>query len=416
MKNYFTFLLVLLLLITSCNATKTDSHEAKNTATLTGLWLGKLQIKPGKNLPFNFEISEDSIFFYNGQEKIQATLSQSSDSIYNIKMPVFNSEFNFKINSNKLEGEWKNYSKGSDYIIPFCAVKSKNINSRFTASSITSPSLISGKWEVAFAPNKPNEFKAIGAFNQNNNNLTGTFITETGDYRFLQGNTINDSIFLSCFDGSHAFLFEAKLENEELTGVFYSGNHYQESWKAIRNSNFQLTNPDSITTINYENPIAFSFPDLDSNIVSFPSERFSNKVLIVQIIGSWCPNCLDETAFFNSLYNKYHSEGLEVISLAYEKPLVFSEKVKSIQRLKNHFNAKYPFLIAGHASKKEVEKSLPFLKNVASFPTTIYIDKNGKIRKVYSGFYGPGTGSFFTNFSNETTNLIKTMLNENFLN
>jgi thiol-disulfide isomerase/thioredoxin len=150
--------------------------------------------------------------------------------------------------------------------------------------------------------------------------------------------------------------------------------------------------------------------------VSFPSDRFTNKVLIIQVIGSWCPNCLDETAFFTSLYNKYHSEGLEVISLAYEKPLVFSEKVKSIQRLKNHFNAKYPFLIAGNASKTDVEKELPFLKNVASFPTTIYIDKNGEIRKVYSGFYGPGTGSFFAAFATETTQLIEDMLHENFLN
>jgi hypothetical protein len=125
---------------------------------------------------------------------------------------------------------------------------------------------------------------------------------------------------------------------------------------------------------------------------------------------------LDEAEFYTSLYNKYHSEGLEVISLAYENPLKFSEKVKSIQRLKNHFNAKYPFLIAGHASKKDVEKSLPFLKNVASFPTTIYIDKNGKIRKVYSGFYGPGTGSFFAKFSAETTQLIEDLLHENSLN
>ena len=416
MKNYFAVLLVLIFLISSCNAPKTETSKVKNTTTLNGLWLGKLQIKPGKNLPFNFEVSEDSIFFYNGQEKISAVICQSSDSIYNIKMPVFNSEFNVKLTSNLLEGEWRNYAKGPDYFIPFYAIKSKNINSRFSTSTTLSSSLINGKWEVSFAPNTSNEFKAIGVFEQAKNNLTGTFITETGDYRFLQGNTCDDSIFLSCFDGSHAFLFEAKLENEELIGVFYSGKHYQEKWKAVRNSSFQLTNPDSITTIDYEHPVAFSFPDLDSNIVCFPSNRFLNKVLIIQIIGSWCPKCLDETEFFSSLYNKYHSEGLEVISLAYENPVIFSEKVKSIQRLKNHFNAQYPFLIAGHASKKDVEKSLPFLKNVASFPTTIYIDKNGKIRKVYSGFYGPGTGSFFTKFSAETTQLIEGLLHENSLN
>jgi hypothetical protein len=227
MKHSFAFLLVFIFLLFSCSVPKIANPEVESFSTLNGLWLGKLQIMPGKNLPFNFEISEDSIFFYNGKEKILAVINKSSDSIYNIKMPVFNSEFNFKLNSNFLEGKWKNHAKGDDYVIPFNAIRSKSINSRFTSSDNSSSTLISGKWEVAFAPEKSNGFKAIGVFKQDLNNLSGTFITETGDYRFLQGNAINDSIFLSCFDGSHAFLFEAKLENEQLAGVFYSGSHYK---------------------------------------------------------------------------------------------------------------------------------------------------------------------------------------------
>lgn len=416
MKNYSAFLIILIFFICSCNTTHQESINVKKSNSLTGFWLGKLEIKPGKYLPFNFEITEDSIFFVNGQEKISGLISKSADSIFNIKMPVFNSEFTFKLIEDKLEGDWVNQVKGPEYVIPFYASKSKNINNRFYSPNSLSSSSISGKWEVDFAYNSSDKYKAIGVFEHEKNNLTGTFITETGDYRYLQGNSINDSVFLSCFDGSHAFLFEAKLENEELNGVFYSGKHYQNRWKAHRNSSFLLSNPDSITKINTELPISFSFPDLDSNIVSFPSSRFNNKVLIVQIIGSWCPNCLDETAFFNSLHKKYNSAGLEVISLAFEQSNVFSEKVKSVKRLKDHFKADYPFLIAGNAGKKDVELSLPFLMNVASFPTTLYIDRNGTIRKVHSGFYGPGTGEFYSNFSSETSQLIEQLLQEKPLN
>ena len=95
---------------------------------------------------------------------------------------------------------------------------------------------------------------------------------------------------------------------------------------------------------------------------------------------------------------------------------MFSEKVKSVKRLKNHFKADFPFLIAGNAGKKDVEYSLPFLKNVASFPTTLYIDRNGVVRKIHSGFYGPGTGEFYSTFSAETSELIEQLLQEKPLN
>jgi len=416
MKNYFPFLIAIIFFNCSCNSSNQESVSLKKSSSLAGLWLGKLEIKPGKYLPFNFEITKDSIFFVNGQEKISGLIVKSTDSTFKIKMPIFNSEFNFILKDDNLEGEWINQAKGPGYIIPFCATRSSNINHRFSSSNSLLSSSISGKWEVDFAYKTQEKYKAIGVFKQEKNNLTGTFITETGDYRYLQGNSIKDSIFLSCFDGSHAFLFEAKLENEALNGVFYSGKHYQNSWKAHRNSSFSLSDPDSITKINPEFPVSFSFPDLDSNIVSFPSSLFNNKVLIVQIIGSWCPNCLDETAFFNALHKKYNSSGLEVISLTYEQSHVFSEKVKSVKRLKNHFKADFPFLIAGNAGKKDVEYSLPFLKNVASFPTTLYIDRNGVVRKIHSGFYGPGTGEFYSTFSAETSELIEQLLQEKPLN
>ena len=377
--------------------------------------MGKLEIKTGKFLPFNFEIRQDSVFFFNGQEKISSTLKKLSDSTFSIEMPVFNSRFFISQNESILKGEWINLDKGDDYKIPFKAAKNIQKSERFSSctSSSSTISNVGGRWEVTFGNQEAGQYKAIGVFNQIANNLTGTFLTETGDYRFLQGNVTDDSIYLSCFDGSHAFLFEAAIDSNQLQGSFYSGTHFQQTWKAKRNQTFKLTHPDSITIIDKQFPISFSFADLDSNIISFPSERFSNKVLIIQIIGSWCPNCLDETAFFNTMYNNYHDQGLEVVSIAFEKPDLFKDKVARVRKLKAHFNAKYPFLIGGSASKKEVERKLPFLQNVASFPTTIYIDKSGKIRKVYSGFYGPGTGSFHNTFSKETSELIQQLLNEN---
>ena len=50
------------------------------------------------------------------------------------------------------------------------------------------------------------------------------------------------------------------------------------------------------------------------------------------------------------------------------------------------------------------------IDGVKSYPTTLYIDKNGKIIKTYTGFYGPGTGSYYENYLKETELFLKELL------
>ncbi len=376
-----------------------------------GNWLGNLIIDSNNTIPFNFTILDDSIFIYNGLEKISTSYSLLKGNDFLLEMPVFNSKFIFSTNIDGLFGNWHNYAKGEGYKLEFFATYQDKESYRFNVGKTPFVN-ISGKWEVAFSPGSDNQTMAIGLFDQKNNALTGTFITETGDYRFLQGNVKRDSLFLSCFDGSHAFLFKGVQKNDSIHGMFFSGNHCQESWIAVKNKNFILSNPYSITTLNEEEKISFCFPDLDSILVSYPSSKYENKVVIIQIIGSWCPNCLDESAYLTTLYNKYNEQGLEIISLAYEIPELFYEKCIGVKKLKRHFNADYDFLIAGDANKKEVEKTLPFLKNMASFPTTIFIDKSGVVKKIHSGFYGPSTGPYYIQYKDEIDLLIKRMIND----
>jgi len=329
-----------------------------------------------------------------------------------IKMPVFDSEFRFIKSKEGLSGFWYNYAK-ENYKIPFKAVFKKTLDkNRFSVSIKEKNTLFSGEWETVFSKGTEDEYKAIGVFNQEGQNVTGTFITQTGDYRFLQGNVINDSILLSCFDGSHAFLFEGALTNETIKGTFYSGTHWKEEWLADKNASFTLQNPYSLTNQVSEERLEFTFPDLNGNSVTYPNERYDNKVVIVQIMGSWCPNCMDETKFLTDLHNTYQSSGLEVISLAFEVPLDLSDKVARVKDLKTHFNSRYEFLIAGNASKKEAEKALPVLSEVSSFPTTIFIDKKGAIRKIHTGFYGPGTGEYYNTYVSEVKTLVEELLNE----
>jgi thiol-disulfide isomerase/thioredoxin len=235
---------------------------------------------------------------------------------------------------------------------------------------------------------------AVGEFVQNNAEVTGTFLTPLGDYRFLEGIIDGDELLLSTFDGSHAFLFTATINGDKMTnGKFYSGFSSVDTWVA---------NKDNQATL----PSAYS-------LNSLTDETFKNKVVIIQMFGSWCPNCMDETAYLSKFYDKYHDKGLEIVGLAYERSKDFERSKKNIERLKNRFNIKYDLLITGFTNDKAAAaNSLPMLNRVIAFPTMIIIDKKGDVRKIHTGFSGPGTGKHYIEFVNEFEKLINDLLNE----
>lgn len=381
-------------------------------------WRAKLQLNDSTKLPFEFYIRRQNgkqiIEIINAEEKILVEeVSSVNDSIF-IKMPVFDSEFKCKMtNDNKMTGVWINHARKTNTIIPFEAfslypdgVYTKGEDSIFYAKSA---------YEVTFSQNSPNSSKAIGIFSETNfSYVNGTFLTETGDYRYLSGTRSGNKFELSCFDGSHAFLFTGKVKGDSIIdGHFYSGSHHHETWVAKRNDNFQLRNPDSLT---YLKPgftkVEFNFKNLEGKNVSLQDEKFKNKVVIIQIMGTWCPNCMDETKFLAPFYDKYNSKGLEVVALAFERTDDFNKAVNNIQRSKTRFKANYEFLITMKTGKDQASEALPMLNEVMAFPTTIYIDKKGIVRKIYTGFNGPATGDAYIKYVEETTLFVEKLLAE----
>ena len=135
-----------------------------------------------------------------------------------------------------------------------------------------------------------------------------------------------------------------------------------------------------------------------------------NKVVIVQIMGSWCPNCLDETRYFKELYSKYHDRGLEIISIGYETGNSFDDFKRNIERLRNSLELDFTFLVGGKASKGLAKEHFSMLNNIISFPTTIFIGRDGEVKRVHTGFSGPGTGEYYTEYVNKTNALIESLL------
>ena len=406
--KYFLSSALLLLVINLCSA---------QSQLKAGIWRGALKNSSGNELPFNFEVKDvagkQQLIIMNGAERIKVTdIEHKNDSVL-IHMPLFNSEFKLKTAGTGLKGKWIKHYADRDMAMDFTAEPEQSW--RFFKTAEKPAYNITGRWSATFGEGDKKDIR-VGEFKQVGAKVTGTFLTTTGDDRYLEGVVAGNKLYLSTFDGGHAFLFTADIKDAKtlLNGKDQSEYADLTNWTAVADANAKLPDAYSLTYLKpgYKK-IVFSFPGIDGKKVSLSDPRFKNKVVIVQMLGSWCPNCMDETPYLVSYYKKFHAKGVEVIGLAYERTPDFAKSKPLIQQVKNRFNVPYPLLITGYTMyHDDPMKSLPMLADYKGFPTTIIIDKKGDVRKIHTGFSGPGTGKYYTEFVAEFEKLTNDLLAE----
>jgi thiol-disulfide isomerase/thioredoxin len=219
---------------------------------------------------------------------------------------------------------------------------------------------------------------------------------------------------LSCFDGGHAFLFVAHARKDgALAGDFWSRTASHATWRATRAQSPTGALPDSFGLTSIKNPsgrLRFTFPDLDGHPVSLGEPRFRGKVVLVDLFGSWCPNCNDQAPVLADLYRRYHDRGLEIVGLAYEMTGERERDAVYVRKYAERHHIVYPLLLAGTSDKSEASETLPDLSGVLAFPTLVFVARDGKVRGIHTGFEGPGTGAHFTNLKGRYEALIEELL------
>lgn len=371
-------------------------------------------------LPFLWEVTyvNDTSFYVeiiNGEERIKVEAQdisygrnkQTGKDTLRINFPVFGSYITALYQERVIEGEWVVPAKNQR--IPFLARYGQN--HRFTTVNKPPAADLTGKWDCTFDLAAKEPYKAIGELTQSGNILRGTFRTETGDYRFLDGEVQGDKFYLSCFDGAHAFLFEGKIRTDgHLDGSFRSSQNEPEIWVGNRNDKAELRDANTVTTANTEGSVSFSFPNAEGKQVSL--SEFGSKVKILQLMGTWCPNCFDETKFIIKYLkeNPDFTEKVAVIPLAFERNADVA--ATQVATYKKRMGMPYDILIAGTTTDKtEAVKSLPFLSQVVAYPTMVFLDKNNRVRRIHTGFDGPAT-SKYADFSKEFDEFMKKLIAE----
>jgi len=365
-----------------------------------GPWRGVFHQPTGTEVPFNFEVkgktaASAKVFLVNGPEHFPASsVNQKGDSVF-IAFDQFDNELALQVGDKKLSGVLRKKDL-SGRTVPVDA--SFGDTYRFADNGEKPATDISGKYEAIFKGKNGINEKKVGIFKQQGGKLSATFLSITGDSRYLEGVVQGNKFYLSSFIGSGASYYTGTFDNSgQITGTA-NGTPFT----ATKNADAALPDPYKLTYLKegYKT-FDFSLPDADGNKVSLGDNKFKNKVVILTIGGTWCPNCIDEAGFIAPWYQKNKSRGVEVVGVQFERKADAAYVKNAMENFKKRFNITYTEVFGGLADKKAVAESFPALNTFLSFPTILFIDKKGNVDKIYTGFTGPATGDYYSKFIKE---------------
>jgi thiol-disulfide isomerase/thioredoxin len=352
---------------------------------LEGSWRAFLELAGGK-LPFALSIRGSTGTICNGPSCTEITrVIQQGDSVV-LDLADYAATISLRRRGDSLAGMYRNVGNRGPRAIPMRA-------SRGTWSSGPGPASLLGRWDATFiADQRPSP--RVFEFRNGPAGFEASFEANSGDYGLFTGIANADSFRVSHFDGAFVYLLEGRILGDTLKGVFHAGVRTQTPYFAVRSTGKpHLVAPTELTRADTTRRFEFSFPDLEGRVVTQDDPRFTGKVVVIDVFGSWCPTCHDAAPALVDLYRRYHDRGLEVVGFAYEVSDDSTEANPLIRRFRDKFSIPYPLLRAGTNVVEATAATLPQLIGFTAYPTTIFLGRDGRAKVVYAGFRGPATGA-----------------------
>ena len=362
----------------------------------------------GVEIPFLFEISRDGATvtgsFFNGERRIDSTAGSFENGILDLRFDQYAARLEATAIDGGLTGE---YRRGTRTPYPFTARRASDV----VATAVDAPS-IDGTWIVGAKSNK-GETAWRFIVKQTGAAVSATILRVDGDTGTLSGSYRDGRFVLSHFSGARPLLLEVTPGPD---GTLTLRQNPKTELVAVRAETDRAreigepTDPALHTRVkDPSEPFRFSFPDLTGNIVSSDDAQFRGKVVLINISGSWCPNCHDEAPFLAALHRKYQSAGLEVVTLSFEEADQLSNPTR-LRAFNQQYGIAYTVLLAGEPD--HVEAKVPQAVNLNAFPTTFILGRDGRVRAVHTGFPSPGSGEFYSKAEHDVTEQIERLLAE----
>ena len=374
-----------------------------------GLWRGTIAMQ-GMELPFHFELKQEEgkwkAWLLNAEERLlvrEAVVTE--DSIY-FPMNTYDAYIKASISGETMEGVYvKNYSE--NYRLPFKA--ELGLDYRFFPDSDEPVADFSGRWAINFA-SEDDSITSVGLFEQEGSRISGTILTSTGDYRYLQGDVKGKSLYLSTFDGAHDFIFQAsQFGPGKMVGLFLYGKHYKEGWTATKDPQAEIPDPTRIVYAQSK-PFEFSLTGLDGKTISHDDPSLQGKPIILQVFGTWCSNSMDLSNFISNWMTEHPESGFQWVGLSFETSDDLGYAKTRLENWRTFVQADVKLAFGGRAEKAEASKAFPTLSRVNAYPTLVILDKDHKPVRIYGFFNGPATGEYYDIFKDDFENVVNQVL------
>jgi thiol-disulfide isomerase/thioredoxin len=380
--------------------------------SLKGLWDGTVKYNDYK-IPFLIEFAQKgdtvSAAFFNGDEQVTSTGGSLTAGSLNVNFDHYATRLTATYADGVIKGTYGNTRYGFH---DFEARPHK----KSAASNVKAPD-IAGVWTIPNeSPKGEHAWRLI--IQQQGGHASAAILRVDGDTGALVGDFSDGKWVLNHFDGARASVAEITPKDDGSLAVDLRGfKTPAKQFTAVRADQAKAkgvpepTDPDEHTRLkDPSEPLQFSFPDLAGKLVSNSDEQFRGKVVIVNVTGSWCPNCHDEAPFLVELYRKYHAQGLEIVALDFEEPEQRKDPTR-LQAFIKKYGIQYTYLLAGEPA--ELQAKIPQAVNLNSWPTTFFLGRDGKVSAIHAGFAAPASGEFNTALKKETTERIEKLLSEN---
>lgn len=368
---------------------------------------------PGGKVRFGLELSAldapaPRARIINGDEIVEPLASRPEPGVLLLRFEPYESELRITKGqeAGTLSGVWtKRRNADETFTMPFHAAPRAPV-----APRRPSYATLHERWAIAFASR---EDLVVGLFTaRNDGTARGTIMTTTGDARYLHGTYDGTTLELHAFDGTKAYILRATFEDKAtMKGQTWSGPTSTDTFTATADPDATL--PDDLAQTR-----ALTRPDLDAlafQDASGQPVRLSTLIdgpAVINVFGTWCPNCNDAAALMKHFDETYRARGLRVVGLAYELRGDHAKDWPRVESFRARNGISYPLLLAGVSKKELASTTLPFLDEIRSFPTTIFIDRDGNVRAVHSGFAGPATGEHHDALVARLTQIVESMLSE----
>jgi Thiol-disulfide isomerase and thioredoxins len=409
MIRLLTYLLFAALLPNTLSAT---------TGSIDGQWDATVNVG-GAEIPFRFEIQGDGSnvagSFFEGDKRISSTSGTFGDGLLHLDYEFLNSTLTAKLEGDALSGSYRyNRKNGREYA--FRAVRSTDSEAKFTAGP-----KIAGNWEKKLVGEDHSGAKDSRVslswklfLRESGTAVSGSILRVDGDTGTLTGGWRGDTLILSHFAGERPVLVEAKLQADGTMDILYNNlNRYLAARTPDARAKGIAAPPDPSNytgVTNATEPFRFKFPDVNGKVYSSDDAQFKNKIVILAIGGTWCPNCRDEAPFLVELYRKYHTKGLEIVGLNFEAAGDLVEDNPRIESFIKEFSIPYPILYAG--AIPDAKEKLPQIANFGAYPTTIYLERDGRVASIHAGFASAATGEANSSLQHEVKELVERLLDE----